>query len=428
MESLIIKAGNPLRGEVKVSGAKNSALPLMIATLLSRETCALSNVPNLEDIHVMVRLLRSFGAKVEFKGQTLKVTASDLTSSAAPYSLVKLIRASFWVLGPLVARTGYARVALPGGDAIGTRPVDLHLKGLQQFGIEVRQEHGAVIAEAPGELTPAEINLEFPSVGATQHLLLTAALVPGVTTIRGAAREPEISEVAEYISAMGAHVEGIGESTLKIHGTKELGSVTRSIGGDRIEAATYLIAGAMTGGNVTVQGISPNYLGATLDLLEKMGCEVMTKDHSVTVSQSGGLQPVSFHTGPFPQTATDVQPLFMAALTMAAGKSEIEETVFENRFGHVAEYRRLGAKISTHGGKAIIEGGTLLSGAPVEARDIRAAAGLVLLGLVAQGETEIQEIHHLDRGYDSLVDKFKSLGANLKRVPLIDGREIVVGC
>lgn len=428
LEYLSIFGGKRLEGSVRVSGAKNSSLPLIIATLLSEGRCELTNVPNLEDISVTARLLESLGSEVSYSGNRFVAHTKRITAAEAPYGLVKMLRASFWVLGPLLARHGEARVALPGGDAIGSRPVDLHLKGLVQLGADIRMKNGVVHATAPGGLTPGKISIDYPSVGATHQLLMTAALIPGETILEGAAREPEIVEVADFLSAMGAEVEGAGTPTIRIRGRKSLGGATQEVRGDRIEAATYLIAGAITGGRVTVKGIHREKLASVLNVLEEAGCTVISADNSISVAIDGRLRGFSVTTEPYPGVATDVQPLLMAAATRAVGRSCVEETVFDNRFGHVADYRRLGADIVLDGRCARILGVPLLSGAPVESTDIRAAAGLVLMGLMAEGETEVSELHHLDRGYEGFIEKLRSLGANISRVPVYEEKELVFGC
>lgn len=427
-EILSIVGGKKLQGSVRVAGAKNAALPLLIACLLNKEPCVIENVPNLEDISVTLRLLQSLGAEVSFNNHTARIQAKELHGVEAPYGLVKALRASFWVLGPLLARQGEARVALPGGDAIGTRPVDLHLKGLEQLGADIRMEHGVVRAFAPQKLHGAKIDLAYPSVGATHHLLLTAAYIADRTVIRGAAQEPEIVELAHFLSAMGVKISGAGTSEIVMVGSENLHAAKTEVLGDRIEAATYLVAGAVTGGKVCVEGISAESFSSTLEVLKNAGCGLEIGPNSICISGPEKLKAVQFETQPFPGVATDVQPLLMTLMTKAEGESRVHETVFENRFGHVAEFRRFGAKINLEGRWATIDGVPSLSGAPVEAGDIRAAAALVLMGLAAEGRTEIQGVHHLDRGYDSLLDKFKALGANIMRVPLIGQSEVVFGC
>lgn len=429
---LEITGGRRLAGSVCASGAKNSALPLLIAALLSSGRCVLSNVPELDDIGVTVRLLRSLGASVERPPGAVVIDGAGVCGSEAPYGLVKALRASFWVLGPLLARTGMARVSLPGGDAIGTRPVDLHLQGLSKMGAEIVISHGVVIGSAPGGLRPARIKFDYPSVGATHQLLMTASLVPGETVIEGAAREPEIVEVAEFLSRMGAEIEGAGTPVIRINGRRELGGAEQEVCGDRIEAATYLIAAAITGGTADVGGVEQRAIRSTLDLLESAGCTIAAKGSgaasTISISAPPRLSAFEAVTAPYPGVATDVQPLLMAACTRARGVSRINETVFESRFGHVAEYRRFGASIEIDGRLATISGVPTLSGAPVEGMDIRAAAGLVLMGLAAEGKTEVYEIHHLDRGYGDLVGKMRQLGAGLLRVPVQEESELIVGC
>ena len=411
-----------------VSGAKNAALPLLFASLLSKETCELGNLPDLEDIHVSLKLLESLGARVSFKGRRACVEAADLVRSEAPYALVKSLRASFWALGPLVARLGQARVSLPGGDAIGTRPVDLHLEGLRKFGVSVEMSHGLVIANVPGALRPANIKLRYPSVGATHHLLMTAALIPGESSIYGAACEPEVVELAHFLTKMGAEVTGAGTSTIRILGRSELEGAKIDVLGDRIEAATYLSAALVTAGDVYVKGVAHTALRKTLELLEQAGSSIALLENGIRLRGPKRIRAISFETAPFPGLATDVQPLLMAVCCLADGESRIRETVFENRYGHVAEYRRMGAEIDVSGDTATVYGVKSLSGAPVDALDIRAAAGLVLLGLAAEGVSEIFELHHLARGYDSLVGKLRSLGADVSQVPVCDQRELIFGC
>lgn len=425
---LTIQGGKQLNGRIRVSGAKNAALPLLIATVLTAEPCVLRNIPDLEDITVTIRLLKSIGAKAEFNYDRVSVEVPQITLADAPYSLVKSLRASFWILGPLIARHGEARVALPGGDAIGVRPVDLHLKGLSQFGAQIELRHGVVVGSAPNGLRPAAIELGYPSVGATHHLMMTAALIPGETTIRGAAREPEIVALAEFLQALGAEVRGAGTETITILGKSKLGGADIEVLGDRIEAATYLFAGAVTGGKISVGGIQASALRATLKVLGQMGCEVISSDNAVALIGPKRLRAIDCETAPYPGLATDVQPLLMAALTVAEGTSRVRETVFDNRFGHAAEFRRLGAEINVEGDTAIISGVEQLSAAPVQAGDIRAAAALVVMGLAAQGRTSIYDIHHLDRGYDGLVDKLRAVGAEIVRVPAYEESEIVFGC
>ncbi len=418
----------PLSGEVTVGGAKNASLPLLFSTLLTAQKCILSNIPDLEDILVTLKILKAFGAEYSYKDGVIDITTKKIISTTAPYGLVKSLRASFWLMGPLLARAGSAAVSLPGGDAIGTRPVDLHLKALSEFGAEFRMEHGVVYGTTPGGLRPADITLPFPSVGATHNALMTATLIPGKSVLRGVAKEPEVVDLAKFLNSLGADIQGAGTDEIYINGKKELGSATHSVIGDRIEAATYLLAGAMTAGEIVLKGIDQDSIRSTLHLLKEMGCEITNHENYIVLQGPEKLKAINFSTAPFPGVATDVQPLFLAALTIAEGVSEIKETVFESRFGHVAEYRRFGADISVDGRTAIVKGKSELSSAPVEAHDIRAAAGLVLLGLVADGTTQVREIHHLDRGYEKMESKLRNLGAKISRIPSVDFREIVFGC
>lgn len=427
-EFLKIIGGQQLRGEVEVSGAKNSALPLLISGLLSAEKTVFTNVPGLEDISVTLRLLKSLGAEISWQDKRVEIATPKIIKTEASYSLVRSLRASFWVLGPLLARAGEARVSLPGGDAIGSRPVDLHLKGLEALGAEIKLQHGVVTASAPNGLHGAEFELGFPSVGATHQILMTAALIPEETVIRGAAAEPEVVELAEHLQRGGVSIEGAGTSTIRIFGVKELSASETEVLGDRIEAATYLAAVAMCGGSITLNKVKADNLGATLDVLKVAGCRIEVGADSLKLEAADLLKSVSFATEPFPGLATDVQPILMAMMCVASGESRIEENIFESRFGHVAEFRRFGAKIEVDGDSANVVGVAKLSGAPVSAGDIRAAAALVLMGLAAEGETTIHEIFHLDRGYDGLCDKLSRLGANIRRVELLEDQEMVFGC
>ena len=412
-EYIEVIGGSQLQGEIRVSGAKNAVLPLLLASLLTSEKCIFTNVPNLDDVGLTTQILEYFGGQVERLRSQVTVTVPRLVAEEASYSLVKSLRASFWVLAPLLARGRAARVALPGGDIIGARPVDIHLAGLEKMGADITVKHGVVYATALGGLKPAQIDLRFPSVGATHQLVMAAALTPGTTVLRGVAREPEVVAVANMMVAMGADIEGAGSDTIVIRGREQLGGAHVAVIGDRIEAGTYLLAGAVTGGSLKVSGISPSYFGHFLTLLEEMGLAISTTDDSVSVVSSGRLKPVNARTGPFPEFATDLQPLLMTALCLADGESQIEESIYEARFRHAAELMRMGASISIDGRTAKIKGVASFSGAPVEAHDIRAGAGLVIAGLAAQGMTQIHEPQHIRRGYENLEDKLRKVGARI---------------
>lgn len=412
-EFIEILGGVPLSGSVRVGGAKNAALPLLIATLLTGEECTLANVPNLTDTSLVLHLLEQFGSEVHYDGSDVTVRTPRLLATEASYSLVKALRASFWVLAPLLARGRAARVALPGGDLIGARPVDLHLEGLVKMGADISLKHGVVYATAEHGLRPAVIDLRFPSVGATHQLIMAASLTPGLTVLKGCAREPEIVALANYINGMGADIQGAGGAVIEIRGQSELGGTSANLIGDRIEAGTYLLAGAITGGSVTVEGVDPIFFGSFLDILGEMGLSVATGDNSVSVSCTSRLKPVSVKTAPFPGLATDLQAPLMAALTVADGTSTIEETIYEGRFGHASELARLGAHIRITDRVVTIDGVPKLTGAPVDGLDIRAAASLALAAFAAEGKSELHEVHHLRRGYEHFERKMGALGARL---------------
>lgn len=412
-EYIEISGGVPLKGTVRVSGAKNAALPLMIASLLTSEKCEFSNVPNLVDVNILIRLLEHFGSEGDFHAGSVSLCVPRLVATEASYSLVKALRASFWILAPLLARGRAARVALPGGDIIGARPVDMHLEGLGRMGADIRVKHGVVYASAPKGLNPAKIQLRFPSVGATHQLLMAAALTRGTSVIEGAAREPEVIALAGMLAQMGADIEGAGTSTIAVTGREELGGASVRVTGDRIEAGTFALACAVTRGSLRIEGIEVSHLGAFRNTLEEAGVSVESAEDCVVVSCSGRLSPCRISTSPFPGFATDMQAPCMAALCIAEGESIIEEHVFEGRFGHVSELWRMGAKIRVDEHTAVVEGVPTLNGAPVEGLDIRAAAALVVAALGAEGTTQIHEPHHLRRGYESLEEKLSSLGARI---------------
>lgn len=413
VDYLEIIGGRTLSGSVRVGGAKNAVLPMMIASLLTAEPIRFTNVPNLQDVSLLIHLLEHFGAAVSYQDGEIICETKNLKATEASYSLVKAIRASFWVLGPLLARGGAARVALPGGDIIGARPVDMHLDALRQMGAEITLKHGVVYASAVDGLRPASIKLRFQSVGATHQVLLAAALTPGVTTLTGAACEPEVEALADMLNAMGATIEGAGSPEITIRGVEVLGGADVQIIGDRIEAATYILGLLATGGTGEVRGLNPAHLGTLPAILEATGATVSTLPDGVSVQRSGKILPVRVATEPFPGFATDMQAPLMAYLALGSGTSYIEENIFEGRFGHVSELCRMGADIRIEGRVAEIRGVEKLSGAPVEAGDIRAAAALVIAGLVADGTTKVFEPQHIRRGYSNLEQKVRGLGGKI---------------
>jgi UDP-N-acetylglucosamine 1-carboxyvinyltransferase len=427
MDRIRIIGGNPLSGSIPISGAKNAALPLLIASLLTEDRLTLKNVPNLADVNLLVRILRNLGVDlavdgkrpgpVSYLGETFHLTARDIVDTTAPYEMVSRMRASFWVLGPLVARMRQAKVSLPGGCAIGTRPVDLHLMGLKALGAEIDIDGGYVIARAPKGLRGAHIVFPKVSVGATHNVLLAAALAKGETVIENAAREPEIGDVASCLSKMGAKVEGIGTSVLRIEGRDRLEGAVHTVLPDRIETGTFAIAVAATGGDVMLEGGRLSDLKTALDVLAATGTMVEATDTGIRVARNGGaIEPVSIETQPFPGFPTDLQAQLMALLTRSTGTSVIRETIFENRFMHVQELVRLGADIHLHGDTATIKGVKALKGAPVMATDLRASVSLVIAGLAGEGETMINRVYHLDRGFEQLEQKLSRCGADIERL------------
>ena len=410
-----IVGGNPLRGEVRVSGAKNSALKLMAASLLTPEECVLENVPAITDVEIMCQVLRHMGAVVERDGETLRIRAGELSSREAPYHLVRLMRASIVVLGPLVARYGEARVAIPGGCNIGSRKIDMHLRGLAEMGAEITTEHGYVIARAPS-LRGTRIALDFPSVGATENLMMAAVGAKGTTLIENAAREPEIVDLASFLVSMGAEIEGAGTPVLEVRGKGDLHGARHATIGDRIEAGTFAVAAAVTGGEVRIQGVVPAHLGLPLEKLREIGVGIEEEENAIKIRGGGEYRAVDVATLPFPGFPTDMQPQVMVLLSLAQGIGVVTENVFESRFMFVDELNRMGCDITIEGHHAIVRGGRRLSGAEVCATDLRAGAALVLAGLAAEGETRLLEVHHIDRGYERLEEKLAQLGADLVRV------------
>ena len=428
MDRIRLIGGNELNGEIPISGAKNAALPLMIASLLTDEPLVLQNVPRLADVKQLERILENHGVDIavhgrrrgeeEGVGQRMTFLAADIVDTTAPYELVSKMRASFWVIGPLLARCHEARVSLPGGCAIGTRPVDLFLFGLKELGAEIDIDEGYVVAKAPkGGLIGAHIKFPKVSVGATHTLLMAATLARGTTIIENAAQEPEISNVAECLVAMGAKISGIGTRTLTIEGVDKLHGATVDVIPDRIETGTFAMATAMVGGNVLLKGARPEHLKSALDILARTGVELTEEPGGLRVYRNGnGIQPVDVETDPFPGFPTDLQAQFMALMTMSSGTSQIRETIFENRYMHVAELARFGADITVDGQMATVHGKAQLKGAQVMATDLRASVSLVIAGLAAKGETIVNRIYHLDRGFERLEDKLSRCGAEIERV------------
>jgi UDP-N-acetylglucosamine 1-carboxyvinyltransferase len=418
MDRIAITGGVPLKGTIPIYGAKNSALKLQAAALLSAEPLVLENMPDLADTRFMAQLLASLGVEVAWikEARTLRLHAGEIASTIAPYDQVRKMRASFNVLGPLLARAGHATVSLPGGCAIGARPVDLHLKAFEAMGADIHIEQGYVKAAALRGLKGAEIEFPFVSVGATEHAMLAATLAQGDTVLRNAAREPEIVDLAECLNAMGARVEGAGSSEIRIRGVAALKGVTHRVVPDRIEAGTYAMAAAAATGDVLLEGARAEHLSAMIDVLHKAGVEVSVEAKGLRVRRANGrLAPVDFGTEPFPGFPTDLQAQTMALLCLADGQSRIRETIFENRFMHAPELARLGAQIAVQGNEAVVTGVERLIGAPVMATDLRASVSLVIAGLAAQGETIVNRVYHLDRGFERLEAKLAACGARIER-------------
>ncbi len=412
---LLVRGGRRLQGDVRLSGAKNSALKLMAASLLSAEPCAIRRVPRISDVGTMSEMLAALGATVTRDGDGLLIEAGGALNGCAPYELVRTMRASIIVMGPLVARLGEATIAMPGGCNIGPRRIDFHLRGLEKLGASIEIEHG-FIKVACERLRGAVVTLDYPSVGATENLVMAATAAAGETVIENAAREPEIVDLCDFLSGMGAEIEGAGSSTLRVFGGRPLHGVCHTVIADRIEAGTYLIMGAATGGDVAVHGLDPVNLELFLTKLSQMGAAVETGAQVIRVRRDGALKPVDVSTLPHPGFATDLQAQIMVLLTLADGTSILTENVFENRFVVVDELNRLGAGITTSGHHAVVTGPRALTGTVVEAPDLRGGAALVTAGLVADGETEVRSVHHIDRGYEDMAGKLGRLGADVERV------------
>lgn len=417
MEKLIVKGGNRLVGTVKTSGAKNAVLPIIAASIMGVTPSHFDEVPMLEDVRTISEVLKSLGIKVESKEKNvLDIDSTTINSYEPPCELMRNMRASFFIMGPLLARMGKARIHMPGGCAIGARPVDIHLKGFEALGVVLRQEDGFIEATTPNGLKGATIYFDFPSVGATENVMMAAALAEGVTILENAAEEPEIVALANYLNKMGAKVRGAGTDVIRIEGVKELRGADYTIIPDRIEAGTYMIAAAMTGGDVIVDNVLPEHQKPLIAKLREAGAIVEEDIDKVRVIGTGSLKGVSVKTLPYPGFPTDMQAQIMAMMVVSEGNSRVTETVFENRFMHVAELNRMGAKITTADRSANIEGPAKLVGCDVRATDLRAGAAMILAGLVAEGETRIGDLFHIDRGYEDIVEKLRNLGADIERV------------
>jgi len=418
MAKFIISEGSELKGNVRVSGAKNSVLPIIAAALLAEGQSIIEDVPYLNDVKIMCDLIKSLGSKVEIlpEQNRLKISVDDINNTTAPYELVNKMRASFLVMGPLLARTGMARVSLPGGCAIGSRPVDLHLKGFSLMGAEITQGHGYIEARTRGRLKGSKIYLDFPSVGATENLMMAAVLAEGQTIIENAATEPEIVDLATFLNAMGADIKGTGTDTIKINGVSSIKGTRHAIIPDRIEAGTFMVAAAITGGDVVIDNVVVDHLKPVSAKLREAGVEISEELSSIHVCSDGKLRAIDIKTHPYPGFPTDMQAQMTSLMSRAQGTSMIIETIFENRFMHVSELKRMGAKIKIEGRSAIVEGNNKLTGAQVKATDLRAGAALIIAGLAAEGTTEITDIQHIERGYVGIDEKLRKLGAKIHRV------------
>lgn len=414
MDTIVITGGNRLHGEVRISGAKNAALPILASTILGGGECVITNVPRVVDVLTMGKLLSIFGAKVSHEGSRMIIKADVINSTEAPYDLLKTMRASVLALGPLVARWGKAKVSLPGGCAIGSRPINLHLAGLAKLGADISVEHGYITATAK-RLRGARIYCDIPTVTGTENLMMAASLAEGTTVLENAAKEPEVNDLADFLLKRGARIEGAGTDVITIEGVRELQGGDHEVIPDRIEAGTYLAAGAITGGDVTITHCRPVHLEAMLMKLREAGAEVQTEKDRIHIRTSDRLKGTDLRTLPYPGFPTDMQAQMVALMTVADGTSVVTETVFESRFMHVEELRRMGASIRVEGNRLVVTGRPSLMGAPVMASDLRASAGLILAGLAAEGVTEVQRVYHLDRGYERIEEKLQALGATIER-------------
>lgn len=422
MDKLIVKGGNRLVGTVKTSGAKNAVLPIIAASILGESPSRLDEIPQLEDVKTICGVLEHLGVRVDrSEPHVLQMDTSNITAYEAPYNLVRTMRASFVVLGPLLARMGHARISQPGGCAIGSRPINLHLKGFEALGATITQDHGFIDAVAPNGLKGADIYLDFPSVGATENIMMAACLAEGVTTLENPAEEPEIVDLANYLNQMGARVRGAGTDVIRIEGVQHMHGCDHTVIPDRIEAGTYMIAAAMTHGDIIIENVLAEHQKPLLAKLREAGVLIEEDIDRIHVSCPGPLKGINVKTMPYPGFPTDMQPQIMAMMTISEGRSNLIETVFENRFMHVVEMNRMGANIATTGARAaLIEGPSQLTGCEVNATDLRAGAAMILSGLVAEGTTTIGNLHHIDRGYEDIVGKLQALGADIQRITVTE--------
>jgi UDP-N-acetylglucosamine 1-carboxyvinyltransferase len=415
MGAFVVEGQHRLQGTVRINGAKNSALKLMVAALLGQGVFNLENVPRITDVHTMAGVLECLGARVKFKDHAMEIEVASLHGHT-PEHLVKSMRASVQVMGPLLARLGWVEVALPGGCAIGTRPLDIHLAGLQQMGASISVNEEVLVARAPSGLHGADITFRYPSVGATENIMMAAALARGETVIRNAAQEPEIVDIQDFLNAMGAQIEGAGTSVIRVKGVKDLGCTDYVVMPDRIEAGTYLLAFLVTGGQGTLTHVQPQHFSSLLNVVRSMGGEIEASSDKVLVSSPKRFRPLRVVTGPYPGFPTDLQPQIVVAATKALGRSELRETVFDRRFGYLSELSKLGAVVKQRHQDVVVYGPTKLRGAHLEAGDLRAGAALVLAALAAEGESRVLGSHHVDRGYEAFEDKLRALGAHISKV------------
>lgn len=417
LDKIIVTGGNTIRGEVTISGAKNAVLPIIAGALLSKDITILHDVPNLSDVRIMKEILEVLGASVQFENHTMTIDCRNVSSVPAPYHYIQKMRASVQIMGPLLARFGKAKISMPGGCAIGTRPIDLHLKGLEALGASICIDHGDMDAVVnSGRLKGSRIYLDFPSVGATEHIMMAATLADGITIIENAAEEPEIVDLANFLNSMGAIVRGAGTKVIKIEGVAELHGTEYTIIPDRIEAGSYMIAAAITGGDLLVKNVIVDHVKPLLAKLEECGVQIREEDSNLRIIGPEVIRAADIKTLPYPGFPTDMQSQFMALMCVADGTSIFTETIFENRFMHADELRRMGANIKTDGRSAIVEGVSRLTGCKVKATDLRAGAALIIAALAADGQTEITELQHIDRGYENLIEKFQSIGADIVRI------------